>query len=103
MIFAASIVYFDPADVEEAKQAIAGFPNMETHFEDLKEGKIIITIEAEDNNGIEESRRRLMDTDIIHDVSLYAFYFGEEVEKVLQGAPIPDFNIENAFKKHSKK
>lgn len=102
MIFAATIVYFDPANCKLVEHAVTSFKNTEIHYKDEKAGKLVIIIEAENADEIENVRLELSEKPFVEDVYHYAFHFGEEVEKYTQEGIIPDFDIENAFKKHRK-
>lgn len=103
MIFAAAIVTFAPNNMEQVKKNIENLHNPEIHFEDKKQGKIVITIEGDDNNAIENVRLELLKNDCVSSAEYYAFHFGEEVEKTIQGDAIKDFDIESAFKKHKNR
>lgn len=103
MIFAANIISFDSSNYNKVKKTLENFKNVEIHYEDEKAGKIVIITEGEDGNELENTRLKLEEADCIDEAIHFAFYFGEEVEKAMEGSPIADFDIENAFKKHNKK
>ena len=87
MIIAASVLYFDEKKYDEVLKLLEKYDNIETHQQDIENGKMVITIEAENNKAI----------DFIVDLAHFAFHFGEEVEKVLAGGKVPDFDITKPF------
>lgn len=97
MIIAASVIYFDENKISEVEELIRKYPSIETHQEDRETGKMVITIEAENNKDIEDIEADFKSNDFIIDFCHYAFHFGEEVDKVISGAPVPDFNIKKPF------
>ena len=77
------------------------YENKEKVFNLLKafnqNGKTVITIEAENNKDIEDIEQDFGEKDFIIDLAHFAFHFGEEVEKVLAGGEVPDFDITKPF------
>ncbi len=92
MIIAASVLYFDEKKYDEVLKLLEKYDNIETHQQDIENGKMVITIEAENNKAIE-----YIEQDFIVDLAHFAFHFGEEVEKVLAGGKVPDFDITKPF------
>ncbi len=97
MIIAASVLYFDENRYDEVLELLKKYDNIETHQKDLKNGKMVITIEAENNKAIEDIEQDFNQYDFIVDLAHYAFHFGEEVDKVLAGGEVPDFDITKPF------
>lgn len=97
MIIVASVLYFDETKYNEVEKLLKKYDNIETHQEDIEHGKIVITIEAEKNKDIEDIEEDFRKHDFIVDIAHFAFHFGEEVEKVLSGSPVPDFDITKPF------
>ena len=97
MIIAASVLYFDEKKYDEVLKLLKKYDNIETHQEDKDNGKLVITIEAENNKAIEDIEQDFKQYDFIIDLAHFAFHFGEEVEKVLAGGEVPDFDITKPF------
>lgn len=97
MIIAASVLYFDENRYDEVLNLIKKYSNIETHQKDIENGKIVITIEAENNKEIEDIETDFKQYDFIIDLAHFAFHFGDEVEKVLSGGKVPDFDITKPF------
>lgn len=97
MIIAASVLYFDEKKYDEVLKLLKKYDNIETHQEDIDNGKLVITIEAENNKAIEDIEQDFKQYDFIIDLAHFAFHFGEEVEKVLAGGEVPDFDITKPF------
>ena len=97
MIIAASVLYFDEKKYDEVLKLLKKYDNIETHQEDKYNGKLVITIEAENNKAIEDIEQDFKSHDFIIDLAHFAFHFGEEVEKVLAGGEVPDFDITKPF------
>lgn len=91
MIIAASLLLFDEKRYDDVIDLLKKYNNIETHEKDIKKGKMIITIEAEDNKDIEDIEEYFAKYDFIIDLSHFAFHFGDEVEKVLTGEKVPSF------------
>ena len=62
-------------------------------------GKMVVTIEAENNSDIEKLEEVFHNCDYIIDFTHHAFYFGDEVEKAELTGVIPDFDIKKPFSK----
>lgn len=97
MIIAASVLYFDEKKYDEVLKLLKKYDNIETHQQDIEHGKIVITIEAENNKEIEDIEQDFREKDFIIDLAHFAFHFGEEMEKVLAGGQVPDFDIAKPF------
>ena len=93
MIIAASVLYFDEKKYDEVLKLLEKYDNIETHQQDIENGKMVITIEAENNKAIEYIEQDFIKQDFIVDL----VHFGEEVEKVLAGGKVPDFDITKPF------
>ena len=52
MIIAASVLYFDEKKYDEVLKLLQKYEKIETHQQDIEQGKIVITIEAEKNKEI---------------------------------------------------
>lgn len=99
MVFAASVVYFNENRAEEVKNLISSFQNIEIYDSDMKKGKMVIVIEADNTAVVEDTENAIRQNDAIEDVAHYAFHFGEEVDGLLDGSIKPDINFEEIFKK----
>lgn len=97
MIIAASVLYFNEQKYDEVLKLIEKYKNIETHQQDIENGKIVITIEAENNKEIEDIEQDFTQHEFIIDLAHFAFHFGEEVDKVLSGGSVPDFDITKPF------
>ena len=97
MIIAASVLYFNENKYDEVLELLKKYKNIETHQQDIENGKMVITIEAENNKEIEDIEQNFGEKDFIIDLAHFAFHFGEEVEKVLAGGEVPDFDITKPF------
>ena len=97
MIIAASVLYFDEKKYDEVLKLLKKYKNIETHQQDIEQGKIVITIEAENNKDIEDIEKDFREKKFIIDLAHFASHFGDEVEKVLSGGEIPDFDINKPF------
>lgn len=97
MIIAASVLYFDEKKYDEVLKLLKKYKNIETHQQDIEQGKIVITIEAENNKDIEDIEKDFREKKFIIDLAHFAFHFGDEVEKVLSGGEVPDFDINKPF------
>ena len=97
MIIAASVLYFDEKKYDEVLKLLEKYDNIETHQQDIENGKMVITIEAENNKAIEYIEQDFIKQDFIVDLAHFAFHFGEEVEKVLAGGKVHDFDITKPF------
>ena len=97
MIIAASVLYFDENKYDEVLELLKKYKNIETHQQDIENGKMVITIEAENNKEIEDIEQDFKEKDFIVDLAHFAFHFGDEVEKVLSGGEVPDFDINKPF------
>ena len=75
MIIAASVLYFNENKYDEVLELLKKYKNIETHQQDIDFGE----------------------KDFIIDLAHFAFHFGEEVEKVLAGGEVPDFDITKPF------
>ena len=82
---------------DEVLELLKKYKNIETHQQDIENGKMVITIEAENNKDIEDIEQDFGEKDFIIDLAHFAFHFGEEVEKVLAGGEVPDFDITKPF------
>ncbi len=99
MIIAVSILSFEDNKYDKLEEVLKQYKNIEIHEKDIDNGKIIISIEAENNKDIENIENDLLKWEFIYQLNHYAFHFGDEVEKVLQGGEIPDFDINKPFTK----
>lgn len=97
MIIAASVLYFNEKKYDEVLNLLKKYDNIETHQQDITNGKMVITIEAENNKEIEDIENDFKQYDFIVDLAHFAFHFGDEVEKVLAGNEVPDFDITKPF------
>ena len=97
MIIAASVLYFDEKKYDEVLKLLKKYKNIETHQQDIENGKMVITIEAENNKDIEDIEQDFREKDFIIDLAHFAFHFGEEIENVLAGGEVPDFDINKPF------
>lgn len=99
MIIAASILYFQENHYDDLIKLINQHKNIEITNEDKEQGKMVVTIEAENNKDIEDLEEIFHNCDFIIDFTHHAFYFGEEVEKAELTGVIPDFDINKPFNK----
>lgn len=99
MIIAASIIYFQENHYDNLIKLISQHKNIEITNEDKENGKMVITIEAENNKDIEDLEDIFHNCDFIIDFTHHAFYFGDEVEKAEITGVIPDFDIKKPFSK----
>lgn len=99
MIIAASILYFQENHYDDLIKLINQHKNIEITNEDKEHGKMVVTIEAENNKDIEDLEEIFHNCDFIIDFTHHAFYFGEEVEKAELTGVIPDFDINKPFNK----
>lgn len=97
MIIAASVLYFNENKYDEVLELLKKYKNIETHQQDIENGKMVITIEAENNKEIEDIEQDFKEKDFIVDLAHFAFHFGDEIEKVLSGGEVPDFDINKPF------
>lgn len=99
MIIAASIIYFQEDHYDDLIKLINQHKNIEITNEDKENGKMVVTIEAENNKDIEDLEEIFHNCDFIIDFTHHAFYFGDEVEKAALTGVIPDFDIKKPFTK----
>lgn len=99
MIIAASILYFQEDHYDDLIKLINQHKNIEITNEDKENGKMVVTIEAENNKDIEDLEEIFHNCDFIIDFTHHAFYFGDEVEKAALTGEIPDFDIKKPFTK----
>ena len=99
MIIAASIIYFQEDHYYDLIKMINQHQNIEITNEDKENGKMVVTIEAENNKDIEDLEEIFHNCDFIIDFTHHAFYFGDEVEKAALTGVIPDFDIKKPFTK----
>ncbi len=99
MIIAASILYFEVNHYDDLISLINKYKNIEIANEDKDNGKMVVTIEAENNSDIEKLEEVFHNCDYIIDFTHHAFYFGDEVEKAELTGVIPDFDIKKPFTK----
>ena len=97
MIIAASIIDYDNKRLNELEDFIKKFDKIDIETFDNDKGKMVITIEAENNTELEEFENKIRACDFVLDFSHYAFHFGDEVQKVMEGGSIPDFDISKPF------
>ncbi len=99
MIITASIIEFEPKYYEDLKDLINKYENIEISNEDKSQGKMVITIEAENNKEIEDLEEVFKSCDYVLEFNHHAFYFGDEVEKAKETGIIPDFDLKKPFSK----
>lgn len=99
MIIAASIIYFQENHYDDLIKLINQYKNIEITNEDKEHGKMVVTIEAENNKDIEDLEEIFHNCDFVIDFTHHAFYFGDEVEKAEETGVIPDFDINKPFSK----
>ena len=99
MIIAASILYFQEDHYDDLIKLINQHQNIEITNEDKENGKMVVTIEAENNKDIEDLEEIFHNCDFIIDFTHHAFYFGHEDEKAAFTGVIPVFDIKKPFTK----
>lgn len=97
MIIAASVIYFKSEHYDDLVLFLKEYSNIELHEKDIDEGKLVITIEAENNEDIENIEKACKTKDYIYDLAHFSFHFGDEVEKAEKSGVIPDFDITKPF------
>ncbi len=97
MIIAACVLYFDHKKYDHVEKLLKKYKNIDEQGKDIENGQMVITIEAENNKDLEDIEKELRSESFITGLAFHAFHFGEEVEKVLQGGIVPDFDVTKPF------
>lgn len=97
MIIAASIIDYDNERINELEEFLKKYTYIDIETNDNEKGKMVITIEAENNSVLEDFESEIKACDFVIDFSHYAFHFEDEVNKVLEGGSVPDFDASKPF------
>ena len=71
MIIAASVIYFKSEHYDDLVLFLKEYKNIEMHEKDIDEGKLVITIEAENNEDIENITTEYEDKFISQGLKIY--------------------------------
>ena len=102
MIYSGSIVFVEPEKVDEIKNYLEAFKEIDIHAVGEDNSQIIISIETESDQSLEDLTAKLKAMDAIIDVGHHMMHFEDDVNDILDGKTIPDLKGFQRSKRREK-
>lgn len=102
MIYSGSIVFIEPENLNEVKQVLEGFSEIEIHAVSEDKTQIVISFETENDEKLEELTKVIKNHSKILDVGHHIMHFEDEVDAILQGDKIPDLKTFQRSRRREK-
>ncbi|MEF3255575.1 MAG: chaperone NapD [Deferribacterales bacterium] len=102
MIFTGSLVTYITGRLDDAINYLKKFQQLEIHTVSEDKCGIVVTLEAENEDQLEDICQRIKNHDAIIDISHHYFNFEEEVDKIRKGE-ITNISLKGFSKSEQRK
>jgi len=102
MIYSGSIVFVEPENLEDAKNILEGFSEIDIHAVSEDGKRIVVSVETESDNSLDELTKKIKSYDQIVDIGHHIMHFEDEIDDFIDGKKIPDMKGFFRSKRHEK-